>query len=252
MKAYNQPFYYEIAFSFIDIKKQVDLFERFIRRYSKINVRRVLDLGCGPGLQLRELAERGYAGIGLDLSSRMLGYLNEKAKGRGLDIETVRADMTGFRLKKKADFALSLMGTIGCIESKEMFLSHLGSVADSLRPGGLYLIDGFRLDWAGNQLLGPGSWTMRRGAVTVRSTYDVRVKDALRQMLKHTLRLDVDDGGRRLVYEERGDSRMIFPQELLTLLEAQRGFEFLGWFERHRMRPLKKAATENLTLLRRR
>ena len=63
---YKEPRYYEIAFSFIDTRKQVDLFERFIRKYSRINVKRFLDIGCGPTLQLREIAKRGYEAIGLD------------------------------------------------------------------------------------------------------------------------------------------------------------------------------------------
>lgn len=52
---YNQPKYYEIAFSFVDAKKQVELFERFIKKYSKVKVKKVLDIACGPALQLREI-----------------------------------------------------------------------------------------------------------------------------------------------------------------------------------------------------
>lgn len=33
---YSNPLYYEIAFSFIEPQKQVDLFEEFISQYSKI------------------------------------------------------------------------------------------------------------------------------------------------------------------------------------------------------------------------
>lgn len=32
---YNQAKYYEIAFSFVDPKKQADLFEEFIKKFSK-------------------------------------------------------------------------------------------------------------------------------------------------------------------------------------------------------------------------
>lgn len=56
---YDQAKYYEIAFSFIDAKKQGDLFEQLIKKYSKTKVKTVLDLGCGTALQLRELARRG-------------------------------------------------------------------------------------------------------------------------------------------------------------------------------------------------
>ena len=63
---YNQAKYYEIAFSFVDSEKQADLFEKFIKKYSKTGVKSVLDLACGTALQLREMAKRGYKSIGLD------------------------------------------------------------------------------------------------------------------------------------------------------------------------------------------
>lgn len=72
---YNQAKYYEIAFSFVDSERQADLFEKFIKKYSKTGVKSVLDLACGTALQLREMAKRGYKSIGLDASSKMLDYL---------------------------------------------------------------------------------------------------------------------------------------------------------------------------------
>ena len=33
LQIYNQPKYYEIAFSFVSPKKQVELFEQFIKKY---------------------------------------------------------------------------------------------------------------------------------------------------------------------------------------------------------------------------
>jgi ubiquinone/menaquinone biosynthesis C-methylase UbiE len=133
MKVYNQPLYYEIAFDFIDAKKQVDLFERFIKKYSKIKVRTFLDIGCGPSLQLREITRRGYETFGMDSSVEMLRYLKIKIKEDGTKIKIIKADMTNFKLKKKVDFAFIMMGTIQLISSNEKFLTHLDSVANCLK-----------------------------------------------------------------------------------------------------------------------
>jgi SAM-dependent methyltransferase len=252
MKVYQKPLYYEIAFSFVDVPEQVDLFERFIRKYSGIPVRRALDIGCGPGLQLREMARRGYEAVGLDASPRMLAYLRAKAEEEGVRIETIRADMTDFRLKRKADFACAMMGTISYIRSNGAFLRHLDSVAASLRRGGLYLIEEFRLDWGSKAFFTPSTWTMKRDGIRVKTTYDYQLKDALKQTLVDFLRLDVDDHGRRMVFEDRTTTKLIFPQELVALLERNGKFEFLGWFERNRMRKLTRADMDNITLLRRR
>lgn len=102
MAVYNEPLYYEIAFSFVDVKKQTNLFEKFIKKYSKVKVKRVLDIACGPSLQLRELAKRYYEAVGLDLNPQMLDYLKEKANEEGIEIETIKADMIKFKLKKKS------------------------------------------------------------------------------------------------------------------------------------------------------
>ncbi len=243
--------YYEIAFGFIDAVRQVDLFEDFIEKYSHIGVRRFLDIGCGPALQLREIAGRGYEAFGIDASAQMLDYLRERAVAEGIRIETVLADMTDFSLEEPIDFAFIMMGTIGLIDSKEGLLSHLDCVAGSLTPGGLYLIENLRLDWAKKDFFGSESWVMERNGVRVKTTYEVQLNDALAQMLTETMRLEVDDHGRELVLEESRETRMVFPQEFITLVEINRKFEFLGWFERDKMVELKKANMDNIALLRR-
>lgn len=251
MKAYNHPLYYEIAFGFIDAKKQVDLFERFIKKHSRIPVKRVLDLGCGPSLQLRELAKRGYKALGLDRSTKMLNYLRQKAHEEGCSIQTVKADLARFTLPKKVDFAICMMGTIALHRSNEELLSHLGSVAACLRKGGLYVIENLRIDWASKNLFVAHRWTMKRDGIQVRTTYEIRLKDALRQTAVDTMTLRVNDHGKRLVFTERDETKLIFPQEFLALVALNGKFEFLGWFERNRMRKLTKANLDNITLLRR-
>lgn len=251
MEIYRTPLYYEIAFGFIDARKQVDLFERFIRKFSKIPVKRMLDIGCGPSLQLREAARRGYEAVGLDSSSVMLKYLEKKVAEEGDRVETVRADMRDFRLRRKADFVCIMMGTICYIRSNEEFLKHLDAVAGSLRPGGLYLIEELRLDWGSRTFFKPSVWTMRRDGIRVKTTYDYQLKDALKQTTLDLLRLEVDDHGRRRVFEDRTTSKLIFPQELVSLVECNGKFEFLGWFERNRVRKLTRPNLDNITLLRR-
>ena len=251
MEVYKEPLYYEIAFSFIDVKKQIDLFERFIDKYSKIKVKRFLDIGCGPSLQLREIAKRGYRVTGLDSSSQMLKYLENRAKEEEIRIETIKGDMTNFKLEKKADFAFIMMGTINLIESNKKFLLHLDSLANSLKKGGLYLIENIRLDWTSKDLLGAQSWTMERNGIEVKTTYEITLKDTLDQILTDRIRLDVNDHGSKLVFEKSQDVKMIFPQEFLSLIELNKKFDFIGWFQRDRMRKLKKASMDNITILRR-
>lgn len=42
MSLYEKPYYYDVAFSFRDIRKEVGFFEQCIRKFSKIKVEKVL------------------------------------------------------------------------------------------------------------------------------------------------------------------------------------------------------------------
>ncbi len=46
-QVYDNPKYYEIAFSFRDTSAEVDLFEDCFKRFSQIPVKSVLELGPG-------------------------------------------------------------------------------------------------------------------------------------------------------------------------------------------------------------
>jgi len=141
LELYKNPKYYEIAFSFINVKKQVNLFEEFIKKYSKINVKSILDIACGTSLQLREFARRNYRCIGLDMNKGMLNYLKKEGKKEKLDIETIKSNMINFSLKNKVDFAFILMGSIIYIKSNAELMNLLKSVSNSLNSGGLFLIE---------------------------------------------------------------------------------------------------------------
>jgi SAM-dependent methyltransferase len=251
MSVYTAPLYYEIAFGFVDIPKQIDLFEKFINEYSQQPVKAVLDLGCGPSLQLREMAKRGYTAIGLDKSQEMLTYLQEKAEQDGIKIETINQDLCNFTLDKKVDFAMILMGTITYAKNNHLFLQHLNSVAAALNPGGLYLIENFKLDWASPDFYLVQNWPMEKNGIHVRTTFYIQLKDTLTQMLTETLRLDVNDHGKEKSFETIEDTKLIFPQELLLLLELNGKFEFLGWFERDSTQKLSEACNDNIIVLRR-
>jgi len=262
MDIYKHPLYYEIAFSFFDVKKQIDAFELIIEKFSKIKVKRFLDIACGPSLQLREIAKRGYEAVGLDSAPEMLRYLSEKAREKGLRIETVRADMCSFRLQKKVDFAFIMMGSL-VVESDANFLNHLDSVAFSLKRGGLYFIQNRMVDWAGH---GAGSakqeqsWIMEKNGISVKTTYSFTFwKDTINQIYTEKGSLEVKDNGQETRLISERNMKFIFPQEFKTLVKLNGKFEFLGWWEGtentwYLNKPLEKAKIPNninMVLLRR-
>ena len=247
---YNQAEYYEIAFSFVDQEKQADLFEKFIKKFSNIKVESVLDVACGTALQLEEMAKRGYESIGLDTNAKMLDYLKNKSLKQGLKIETIKADINKFKLKKKVDFVYIMMGSIIYTKNNNLFLSHLDSVAESLKSGSIYFIENLAINWATSEFFKPQIWSMKKDGIKIRTIYKITLKNALTQVVTQTLKLEVDDHGKKMEFIDEDDLKIIFPEELKLLVEKNDKFEFIGFFERETTKPLKRESADNVVILR--
>ena len=248
---YDSPFYYDIAFGFRDISKEVDFFEECIRKFSKIKANKVLDIGCGPSPYMLELAKRSYAFTGLDLSSAMLDYSLKKARKAGIKIRTIHADMCSFKTKERFDFVFCMLGSVSVGSNRE-FLSHLDSVGGCLGSGGLYLIDAsINFDWTG---LGRERWTMLKGGLIVNVTWEEEPMSLTEQKIVDRLIVEVLEQGKTTVFKTEKIDKIIFPQEFLELVEKNGKFEFLGWYNNFNLADsLEKAKKINrpITLLRR-
>lgn len=251
MSLYENPHYYDVAFSFRDIRKEVDFFEQCIKRFSKIKVKKVLDIGCGPSPYLLELAKRGYVFTGLDKSKKMLEYSVEKAMKAGTKIKTLRADMRDFKCKEKSDFAFCMLGSIAT-ESNEDLLSHLTAVSNCLNKGGLYLIDAAaNFNWA---QLSKESWTILKEGLTINVTWEEIPVNFVEQKVLEQCTVEVIEDGETKVLKEETILKVIFPQEFLEMVNRNRQFEFIGWYNNFDLtQPLEKATkfSRPTTLLRR-
>lgn len=247
---YNQPKYYEIAFSFVDAEKQVKLFEKFIKKYSKIEVKKILDIACGPALQLREFAKKNYISTGIDFNPQMVNYLKNISREERFKINAIKADMNKFHLKNKVDFSYIMMGSIIYVKNNELFLSHLNSVAESLNSGGLYLIENLAMNWSDPKFLKPQSWIMRKKGIKVKTTYKITPKDALKQIVSQNFIFNINDNGVKRKFTNQADLKIIFPEEFKLLIEKNGKFEFIGFFERYSVKKLKDMSPENIVLLR--
>jgi SAM-dependent methyltransferase len=99
----------------------------------------ILDVGCGTGRHSIELAKRGYAVTGLDLSDGMLAQAAEASKAAGVNVEWIRADATRFSLPRRYDAAVCLCeGSFGLLaqgdDPIEQPLAILGNISRSLKP----------------------------------------------------------------------------------------------------------------------
>ncbi len=228
-REYTAPRLYEIAFD-MNRKGEVDFLVHCFRRYAKRPVRRVLDIACGTGPHLVRLADRGYRMSGLDLSRRNIDFLRERLADKGHEAELVVGDMTDFRLAQPVDAALCMQDSQGHLLTNEQLLAHLRAVARSLRRGGLYIFDRYMVSsWTDPARA--WSWSRRRGRVIVRASFSaLNDVNPVSQVFTEHMTLEAIENGRRRVYRQKHQSRMLFPQELRALVELAGGFEFVQWF----------------------
>jgi SAM-dependent methyltransferase len=101
----------------------------------------VLDLACGPGRHAVALARRGFAVTGVDRSAFLLGKARSRAKELGLAIDFVHDDMRAIRRPATYDVALSLFTSFGFFQDDADNQRVLDNVAESLKPGGVFVLD---------------------------------------------------------------------------------------------------------------
>jgi len=228
-REYTAPRLYEIAFD-MNRKGEVDFLVHCFRRYAKRPVRRVLDIACGTGPHLVRLADRGYRMSGLDLSRKNIEFLRERLADKGHEAELVVGDMTDFRLAQPVDAALCMQDSQGHLLTNDQLLAHLRAVARSLRRGGLYIFDRYMVSsWTDPARA--WSWSRRRGRVIVRASFSaLNNVNPVSQVFTEHMTLEAIENGRRRVYRQKHQSRMLFPQELRALVDLAGGFEFVQWF----------------------
>ena len=108
---------------------------------------RLLDLCCGPGRHALLLAQRGLRVTALDLSQAYLDAAAAEAKRRGIEIETVRADMRAPGFACRFDAVINMFSSFGYLESEAEDAKVLRGVATALRPGGRALFDLINREW---------------------------------------------------------------------------------------------------------
>ena len=113
----------------------------FIERALRVPVgARILDVGCGLGMQTVELASRGYRLVGLDISSTMVSRAYDEAEDRGLEIDFIRGDMRAVTFEEPFDALLCWGTSFGYFSEEENELA-LRQFHQALKPHGTLLLD---------------------------------------------------------------------------------------------------------------
>jgi SAM-dependent methyltransferase len=106
----------------------------------------LLDLGCGTGRHSFEMARRGIAVTGVDLSDTMLAmgnaYLKNAPAEPSLSLPVLHhGDARTVRLDEKFDAVVSLFHVMSYQNTEADALALLETAREHLHPGGLFLFD---------------------------------------------------------------------------------------------------------------
>lgn len=200
-----------------------------MKRFSRIPVKNVLEIACGPAPHAGELIRHGFKYSGFDINHKMLDYAHTAWRDIQPKPELIQADMVDFNMEHKADFAFVMIGSL-YLKSEDDLRTHFDGISKSLRPGGLYF-----MDWC-LQFFDPTKWDERltfrseKDGIKLQSRFHVEQLSTGRNMYKETWTIDVDDHGEHHQMEMIERNLALFPEDFGNFVQGRDDFEFVGWW----------------------
>ena len=114
------------------------------RRFDLSSGKRVLDLGCGPGLYSNKLASLGAKVTAVDFSENSVEHARSIARRNGLDVEFLRANYLDLEVPETFDLVLLIYGDL-CALSPSQRQTLFAFSKKCLAPGGRLVFDVFSI-----------------------------------------------------------------------------------------------------------
>lgn len=221
--------HYDQLYAAKDYRQECDLIEQAISRYGARKPATILDIGCGTGAHALELARRGYAATGVDLSAAML----ERAREKGASLPEqqrprwIEGDVRSFEAGGTFEAAIMMFAVVGYLTTNDDVLAGLRNIRRHLPAGALFACD----FWYGPSVLYDRP-TDRARIMPIPNGEVIRTTNTRLDIVQHTadvsFRLWTIEHGRVISQtDETHRMRYFFPQEFALML-SQSGFSMLG------------------------
>jgi len=123
--------YYDIFYSDKSYEKEVKFLTNLVG-----NRRTILDVGCGTGIHMHLLEEKGYQVDGLDLNTGMLEIAKTRVSGNLFE-----ENLLDFKINKKYDAVISMFAVFNHLDNYEDFEKGILHCYQHLNPDGILIID---------------------------------------------------------------------------------------------------------------
>jgi SAM-dependent methyltransferase len=135
----------EIYLKIIDwdkrLKREIPVLKEILDSIPAKKPLKILDIGCGPGIHLLELAKfnPNYSFYGIDHDFDMIQYAIAESKPEKHHLQYISGDFLSdsFLINNKFDFIFSLGNSLSLIWGESSIESLLGKISESLNTGGM-------------------------------------------------------------------------------------------------------------------
>ena len=142
--------YYHVLYEKHDEREARKMVDNMIAILGIAPDARVLDLACGKGRHARFLAEQGYDVTGVDISPNSIAYARQFESER---LAFYQHDMRKLFRTNYFDAVINMFTSFGYFVKESDHLHVMQNIANSLRPGGMLLIDFFNSVWVRQNLV---------------------------------------------------------------------------------------------------
>ena len=121
------------------IQKSVEWICKYMQN---VEGKRLLDLGCGPGIYAEMLCDRGFSVTGIDFSKRSIEYAQNRAKETKRNIEYRYQNYLEIDYENEYDVVILIYCDFGVLSPQDRGIL-LKKIHKALKPGGILILDVF-------------------------------------------------------------------------------------------------------------
>ncbi|MFN2457117.1 MAG: class I SAM-dependent methyltransferase [Chitinophagaceae bacterium] len=145
---FNSPYYHKLYFERDDIEAK-SFIKRLLVHLNPSPGSRMLDIACGKGRHSKFLAEQNYDVAGIDISIDSINYAKQ------FEVENLHFYLHDMRLLfwvNYFDYAFNFFTSFGYFNTQREHNDAMRTIAASLRPGGILVIDYLNVHYAEDHL----------------------------------------------------------------------------------------------------
>lgn len=211
--------WYDTLYREKDYPGECDMLEALFSRQG-VSPKTIADLGCGTGGHALLLAQRGYTVIAMDRSADMLKLARAKADQANVKVDFRQEDITRLEWRETFDAAIAMFAVAGYQTEDGELQGMFAGVWRSLRPGGVFIFDG----WHGPGVLHERPVPRMLEIPLGKNEVLLRLADPRLDVLEQTVEIHYrlwQRRGAKIIAEseERHIMRFFFPRELRCLLQ---------------------------------